>query len=85
MTRVLYIPTGIVFEVQDIYYFETLFTTDPALFYNTKLSEILLLMSHLINLIAKVDPNYCFPSDKSYYIAAVEFIQKLGRECFEIL
>jgi hypothetical protein len=85
MTRVLYIPTGIVFEVPDIYYFETLFTTDPALFCNTKSSKAILLVSCLIDLIARADPDFFFPNNISSYITAVEFIQKLGIECFEVL
>jgi hypothetical protein len=86
MARVLYIPTGIVFEVPDIYYFETLFTTDPTLFYHTKSTMAILYMSSIIDLIDEADDTF-FPNNASYsyYVTAVEFIQKLGRECFEIL
>jgi hypothetical protein len=80
MTRVLYIPTGIVFEVPDIAYFETLFTTDPTL----KISENILQIAQLVNLIAGVDPNF-FPNNASSYVSAVKIIQNLGRECFEVL
>jgi hypothetical protein len=83
MPRVLYIPTGIIFEVPNVDYFETLFTTDPALFCYTKSSKAILHMSSIIDLIDKAD--YTLFTNNASYVTAVESIQKLGRECFEIL
>lgn len=84
MTRVLYIPTGIVFEIPDIDYFETLFTTDPTFFCHTNSSKAILYMSSIIDLIDRADPNF-FSTYVPSYVSAVEFIQKLGRECFEVV
>jgi hypothetical protein len=75
---------GIIFEIPNIDYFETLFTTDPTLFCHTKSSKATLYMSSIIDLIDRADPNF-FSNYVSSYVSAVEFIQKLGRECFEVL